>query len=120
MQRPFVAHRSGPLTGRVRVPGDKSISHRALMLGALASGVTPFGAWSGGGAVPTTAGPGAWWGAKVPRRDGAFEVVGRGVGGLIQPSEPLDFGNSGTGCRLMMGVIAGHDVEARLIGDASL
>lgn len=118
--KPLVAHRSGPLSGRVRVPGDKSISHRALMFGALATGVTRITGLLEAEDVLNTAKVIQALGAKVTRRDGGLEVSGRGVGGLVQPSAPLDFGNSGTGCRLMMGVIAGHDIEAQLIGDASL
>lgn len=118
--KPLAAHRSGPLSGRVQVPGDKSISHRALMLGALATGITRITGLLEAEDVLNTAKVIEALGARVHQRDGAFEVLGRGVGGLVQPSGPLDFGNSGTGCRLMMGVIAGHDIEARLIGDASL
>ena len=118
--RPFHAHRSGPLAGVIRVPGDKSISHRALMLGALATGVTRITGLLEAEDVLNTARVIELLGARVARREGVFEVAGRGVGGLTRPSGPLDFGNSGTGCRLTMGVIAGHDVEARLVGDASL
>jgi 3-phosphoshikimate 1-carboxyvinyltransferase len=119
--KPLVAYRSGPLAGRVRVPGDKSISHRALLLGALATGVTRITGLLEAEDVLNTAKAVEALGAKVVRRDdGAIEVMGRGVGGLVQPAEPLDFGNSGTGCRLMMGVIAGHAIEVRLVGDASL
>jgi len=119
--KPTSAHRSGPLVGRVRVPGDKSISHRALMLGALAAGTTRITGLLEAEDVVNTAKAVAALGARVDRgADGAYEVRGRGVGGLSQPSGPLDFGNSGTGCRLMMGVIAGHDVVVELAGDASL
>ena len=118
--KPLVAHRSGPLAGSVRVPGDKSISHRALMLGALATGVTRITGLLEAEDVLNTAKAVAALGAKVTRTDGVFEVSGRGVGGLVQPGGPLDFGNSGTGCRLMMGVIAGHDIEVEMVGDASL
>ncbi len=118
--KPLVAHRSGPLSGRVSVPGDKSISHRALMLGALATGTTRITGLLEAEDVLNTATVVEALGARINRREGVIEVLGRGVGGLIQPSGPLDFGNSGTGCRLMMGVIAGHDIEARLVGDASL
>ncbi|MGE3917792.1 MAG: 3-phosphoshikimate 1-carboxyvinyltransferase [Hyphomicrobiaceae bacterium] len=118
--KPLVSHRSGALSGRVRVPGDKSISHRALMLGALASGTTRITGLLEAEDVLNTAKAVEALGARVERKDGAYIVFGRGVGGLVQPTGPLDFGNSGTGCRLMMGVIAGHDIEARLVGDASL
>ena len=117
---PYAAHRSGPLAGRVRVPGDKSISHRALMLGALATGITRITGLLEGEDVLNTAKAVGLLGAPVARKGNVFEVTGRGVGGLVQPDAPLDFGNSGTGCRLMLGVIAGHDVEVRMVGDASL
>ncbi len=119
--KPTAAHRSGPLSGRVRVPGDKSISHRALMLGALATGTTRITGLLEAEDVLNTAKVVEALGARVTHRDdGSYELRGRGVGGLSQPAADLDFGNSGTGCRLMMGVIAGHDIEARLVGDASL
>ncbi|MGE0765116.1 MAG: 3-phosphoshikimate 1-carboxyvinyltransferase [Hyphomicrobiaceae bacterium] len=119
--KPTSAHRSGPLSGHVRVPGDKSISHRALMLGALAAGTTRITGLLEAEDVLNTAKSVAALGASVERRDdGSYEVRGRGVGGLSQPTGPLDFGNSGTGCRLMMGVVAGHDIEVEMIGDASL
>jgi 3-phosphoshikimate 1-carboxyvinyltransferase len=90
------------------------------MLGALATGVTRITGLLEAEDVLNTARAIEMLGARVDAHNGVFEVAGRGVGGLIQPSGPLDFGNSGTGCRLMMGVIAGHDIEARLVGDASL
>ncbi len=108
------------LTGRVRVPGDKSISHRALMLGALATGRTRVSGLLEGEDVLNTATALQALGCPV-RKDGAvWEVLGRGVGGLAEPAEDLDFGNAGTGTRLMLGLIAGHDMRVRLVGDASL
>lgn len=118
--KPLSAARSPALSGRVRVPGDKSISHRALMLGALATGITRITGLLEAEDVVNTAKVVAALGCPVRRAGGVWEVSGRGVGGLVQPTAHLDFGNSGTGCRLMMGVIAGHDIEAHLIGDASL
>ncbi len=118
--KPLSAVRSGPLAGRVRVPGDKSISHRALMLGALATGSTRITGLLEAEDVLNTAKVVEALGCPVRRDAGGWEVLGRGVGGLAQPAAPLDFGNSGTGCRLMMGVIAGHDIEATLVGDGSL
>ena len=119
--KPTAAHRSGPLSGRVTVPGDKSISHRALMLGALAAGTTRIRGLLEAEDVLNTAKSVTALGATVTRNpDGSYEVRGRGVGGLSQPAGPLDFGNSGTGCRLMMGVVAGHDITVELVGDASL
>jgi 3-phosphoshikimate 1-carboxyvinyltransferase len=104
----------------VRVPGDKSISHRALMFGALATGRTRISGLLEAEDVLNTARAVGALGCPV-RRDGAsWEVLGRGVGGLAEPAAALDFGNSGTGTRLMMGLIAGHDMTVRLTGDASL
>jgi 3-phosphoshikimate 1-carboxyvinyltransferase len=112
------------LRGRVRVPGDKSISHRALMLGALATGRTRITGLLEGEDVVNTARALQALGCPIrrdARPDGAvWEVLGRGVGGLKQPDGALDFGNSGTGVRLMLGVLAGHSLTARLVGDSSL
>lgn len=102
------------------MPGDKSISHRALILGALATGRTRITGLLEAEDVINTAKAVSALGAAASKSGGDWEVLGRGVGGLSQPSEPLDFGNSGTGTRLMMGVIAGHPIITRLVGDASL
>jgi 3-phosphoshikimate 1-carboxyvinyltransferase len=118
--RPLAAHAAGPLEGRVRVPGDKSISHRALMLGALATGVTRLTGLLEAEDVLNTARALQALGAPVEKIGNEWRVMGRGVGGLRQPEGPLDFGNSGTGTRLMLGVIAGHDMTAEIVGDASL
>jgi 3-phosphoshikimate 1-carboxyvinyltransferase len=104
----------------VRVPGDKSISHRALMLGALATGVTRLTGLLEAEDVLNTAKALQALGAPVEKAGETWHVTGRGVGGLRQPSAPLDFGNSGTGTRLMLGVIAGHDMTVEIVGDASL
>jgi 3-phosphoshikimate 1-carboxyvinyltransferase len=112
--------RSGALSGRVRVPGDKSISHRALMFAAMAIGRTRITGLLEGEDVLNTARALNAMGCPSSRVGAAWEVLGRGVGGLTQPQGPLDFGNSGTGVRLMMGVIAGNDIAVRLTGDASL
>src|SRR6476620_8823532 len=119
--RPLEARSSGPLTGKVRVPGDKSISHRALILGALAVGETRVSGLLEGEDVLNTAKAMLSLGARV-ERTGAFawSVHGVGVAGLAQPEAPLDFGNSGTGCRLVMGAVAGCPVTAVFDGDASL
>ncbi|MFV0297926.1 MAG: 3-phosphoshikimate 1-carboxyvinyltransferase [Hyphomicrobiaceae bacterium] len=118
--KPVSSSRSGPLSGRLSVPGDKSISHRALMFGALATGVTRITGLLEAEDVLNTAKAVEALGCGVKRDGKTWEVRGRGVGGLVQPAGPLDFGNSGTGCRLMMGVIAAHDISVRLTGDASL
>lgn len=118
---PLEARGSTPLTGRVRVPGDKSISHRALILGALAVGETKITGLLEGEDVLNTAEAMAALGAKVERvGEGAWRVHGVGVGGFRAPDAPLDFGNSGTGCRLAMGAVAGSPIAATFDGDASL
>ena len=118
---PLTASRSGPLKGRVRVPGDKSISHRALILGALAVGETRIGGLLEGEDVLNTAKAVAALGAQVERSGaGEWRVRGVGVGGFAAPAQKLDFGNSGTGCRLMLGAVAGCPITATFDGDASL
>jgi 3-phosphoshikimate 1-carboxyvinyltransferase len=118
---PLEARSSGPLTGKVRVPGDKSISHRALILGALAVGQTRISGLLEGEDVLNTAKSMRALGAKVERTgDFAWVVHGVGVAGFAQPLLPLDFGNSGTGCRLVMGAVAGCPISAVFDGDASL
>jgi 3-phosphoshikimate 1-carboxyvinyltransferase len=118
---PLEARGSSPLTGKVRVPGDKSISHRALILGALAVGETTITGLLEGEDVLNTAKAMAALGAKVERTgEGAWRVHGVGVGGFKAPDAPLDFGNSGTGCRLAMGAVAGSPIAATFDGDASL
>jgi len=118
---PLTASRHGPLKGRVRVPGDKSISHRALILGALAVGETKISGLLEGEDVLNTANAVRALGASVERRgEGEWRVHGVGVGGFAQPAAALDFGNSGTGCRLMLGAVAGCPITATFDGDASL
>jgi 3-phosphoshikimate 1-carboxyvinyltransferase len=109
------------LSGKARVPGDKSISHRALILGALAVGETRISGLLEGEDVLNTAKAMRALGAKVERTgDFAWSVRGVGVAGFAQPETPLDFGNSGTGCRLVMGAVAGCPIAAVFDGDASL
>jgi len=118
---PLESRATGALSGRVRVPGDKSISHRALILGALAVGETRISGLLEGEDVLNTAKAMAALGARVERTgEGAWSVRGVGVGGFKAPDVPLDFGNSGTGCRLAMGAVAGCPVAATFDGDASL
>lgn len=118
--KPLTARRSSALRGEVAVPGDKSISHRALMLAALATGRTRITGLLESEDVINTALAVTALGAPAEKVGGAWQVRGRGTGGLAQPSRPVDFGNSGTGARLMMGVIAPHDIEVTMTGDASL
>jgi 3-phosphoshikimate 1-carboxyvinyltransferase len=109
------------LQGRVRVPGDKSISHRALIFGALAVGETRISGLLEGEDVLHTAAAMRALGARVERvREGEWRVHGVGVGGFRAPAEVLDFGNSGTGCRLVLGAVAGCPITATFDGDASL
>lgn len=110
----------GPLTGITGVPGDKSISHRALMLGALAVGETIIDGLLEGEDVLATAAAMRAMGAGIERRDSRWHVHGVGVGGLLQPQVALDMGNSGTSTRLLMGLVASHAIVATFIGDASL
>jgi 3-phosphoshikimate 1-carboxyvinyltransferase len=118
---PLEARASGPLTGKARVPGDKSISHRALILGALAIGETTISGLLEGEDVLNTAKSMRALGATVERTgDFAWAVRGVGVAGFAQPESLLDFGNSGTGCRLVMGAVAGCPVTVVFDGDASL
>jgi 3-phosphoshikimate 1-carboxyvinyltransferase len=119
--RPLTARRSQALKGTLRVPGDKSISHRALIFGALAIGETPISGLLEGEDVLHTADAMRALGAKVERtRPGSWSVHGVGVSGFCTPPGVLDFGNSGTGCRLVMGAVAGCPVTATFDGDASL
>jgi 3-phosphoshikimate 1-carboxyvinyltransferase len=118
---PLTARRHGPLKGRARVPGDKSISHRALILGALAVGETRIDGLLEGEDVINTAKAVEALGARVKRRGrGEWRLHGVGVGGFAEPQRALDFGNSGTGCRLMLGAVAGCPIAASFDGDASL
>ncbi|WP_315780921.1 MULTISPECIES: 3-phosphoshikimate 1-carboxyvinyltransferase [unclassified Bradyrhizobium] len=118
---PLESRASGPLAGTIRVPGDKSISHRALILGALSVGETRISGLLEGEDVLNTAKSMQTLGAKVERAgEFAWTVHGVGVGGFAQPAATLDFGNSGTGCRLVMGAVAGCPITAVFDGDASL
>jgi 3-phosphoshikimate 1-carboxyvinyltransferase len=118
---PLTARRGAPLQGRLRVPGDKSISQRALILGAMTVGQTTISGLLESEDVLNTAGALRALGAKVERLgDGTWRVHGVGVGGFAQPADPLDFGNSGTGSRLVFGAVAGCPIRATFDGDASL
>jgi 3-phosphoshikimate 1-carboxyvinyltransferase len=118
---PLLARRARGLKGRVRVPGDKSISHRALIFGLLTRGTTEIEGLLEGEDVLATGRACSLLGAKVERMGtGAWRVSGTGVGSLLPPKGVLDFGNAGTGSRLMMGVVAGHGITATFDGDASL
>jgi 3-phosphoshikimate 1-carboxyvinyltransferase len=115
----MTARRAGPLKGVVRAPGDKSISHRALILGALAHGVTEIEGLLEGDDVRRTAAAMSAFGAGVERLgDGSWRV--QGGGGFAEPADVVDCGNAGTGVRLIMGAAAGFDIASTFTGDASL
>jgi 3-phosphoshikimate 1-carboxyvinyltransferase len=119
--RPLISRKATGLRGRIRVPGDKSMSHRALMFGAIAIGETTISGLLEAEDVVNTAKAMTALGARAHRdNDGIWHVQGVGVAGLQSPSEPLDFGNSGTGVRLAMGLMASTPIVAKCIGDASL
>jgi 3-phosphoshikimate 1-carboxyvinyltransferase len=117
----LTSKRAGPLTGTARIPGDKSISHRALMLGSLAVGETIISGLLEGEDVFCTAEAMKALGAKVYKSDdGLWHTYGVGIGGLHEPSEVLDMGNSGTSTRLLIGLVGGHPITAFFTGDKSL
>ncbi|RHZ99472.1 3-phosphoshikimate 1-carboxyvinyltransferase [Cereibacter sphaeroides] len=119
--QPMTARRSGPLKGRAEIPGDKSISHRALILGAMAVGETQITGLLEGQDVLDTAKAMRAFGAEVIQHGpGAWSVHGVGVGGFAEPAEVIDCGNSGTGVRLVMGAMATSPLTATFTGDASL
>jgi len=118
---PLTSGTAGALNGRVRVPGDKSMSHRALILGSLAIGRSHIRGLLEGDDVLRTAAAMSALGATLARGgDGAWSIDGVGIGGLAEPEEMLDLGNSGTAARLLMGLVAAHDITAFFTGDASL
>jgi len=118
---PLSSRRGGALKGRVRPPGDKSISHRAFIFGLLCQGVTEISGLLEGDDVMRTGEACRALGARIDRvGEGEWRVAGLGVGALLAPTRTLDFGNAGTGSRLMMGVVGGHAVTATFDGDASL
>ncbi|MBU0797266.1 MAG: 3-phosphoshikimate 1-carboxyvinyltransferase [Alphaproteobacteria bacterium] len=121
MLQPLTSRRADALSGSVTAPGDKSISHRALMLGGLAIGETTIYGLLEGEDVLNTGKAMQAFGASVRRdEDGVWHVQGVGVGGLAEPADMLDLGNSGTGARLLMGLAAGHPITTFFTGDASL
>ena len=118
---PVTARPGGKLAGDIVVPGDKSISHRALMLGGMAAGETVIeGLLEGEDVLRTAAAMRALGAAAERGTDGKWRIRGRGIGGAIEPADVLDLGNSGTGARLLMGVLATCPFTTFLTGDASL
>jgi 3-phosphoshikimate 1-carboxyvinyltransferase len=117
----LTAHRAGPLSGTIRVPGDKSISHRALMFASLAIGETRItGLLEGEDVLRTVAAMRALGARVVQDAPGAWRVIGAGLGGLREPEDVLDMGNSGTAARLLCGILASHPIFSVMTGDASL
>ncbi|HQT38271.1 MAG TPA: 3-phosphoshikimate 1-carboxyvinyltransferase [Acidocella sp.] len=120
IRRLEAARPNAPLTGDISVPGDKSISHRALMFGALAVGQTRISGLLEGEDVLRTAAAMRALGAEISRDGADWLVAGRGIGGLTAPEDVLDMGNSGTAARLLAGILASHDIFSIMTGDASL
>lgn len=120
MSQLSVSPAAGPLRGTVTVPGDKSITHRALILGALAQGQTRITGYSRGEDCLNTLGVVRELGIDVKEIPEGLAVTGKGLWGLSEPSNVLDCGNSGTGLRLLAGVLAGQTFFSVLTGDASL
>ncbi len=120
MMRPATSRPCGPLDGAAVVPGDKSMSHRALILAGSAVGETAIAGLLEGADVLATAAAMRRLGAEVERTDGRWRVFGRGVGGLAEPDAVLDMGNSGTGARLVIGLVASHPFLGVFTGDESL
>ena len=118
--RPLVARRSGALSGNAAIPGDKSISHRSVLFGGVASGRTTVTGLLEGEDVLNSIKAVEAFGAKARKEGGAWIIDGVGNGCLLAPQGPLDFGNSGTGCRLFMGLFGVYDFETTFIGDPSL
>ena len=118
---PMTAHKSGPLTGTALVPGDKSISHRSLIFGAMAVGETRItGLLEGQDVLDTAKAMRAFGAGVVQHGPGAWSVHGVGVGGFSEPADVIDVGNSGTGARLIMGTMATTPITVTFTGDASL
>ena len=117
----LTSHRQASLQGTFNVPGDKSISHRSLILGGLAVGITNVSGLLEGDDVMATANAMRALGVEITRTDtGAWQIIGVGLHGLVSPEQPLDLGSSGTGVRLLMGVVAGQPITATFTGDESL
>jgi len=118
--KPLTSSPVDGLSGTINIPGDKSISHRALILGTIADGQTRISGLLESEDVLATASAMRALGAHVRMKDGIWLVDGVGNGSLLQPTEPLDFGNAGTGSRLTMGLVAPYDFPVTFTGDASL
>ena len=118
---PMTSHKSGPLHGQADVPGDKSISHRSLILGALSLGETRIqGLLEGDDVLDTGKAMQAFGAEVINHGGGSWSVHGVGVGGFAEPDQVIDCGNSGTGVRLVMGAMATSPIAATFTGDGSL
>ncbi|AEG06252.1 3-phosphoshikimate 1-carboxyvinyltransferase [Sinorhizobium meliloti] len=118
--RPATARKSSDLKGTLRIPGDKSISHRSFMFGGLAAGETRITGLLEGEDVINTGKAMQAMGARIRKEGDTWIIDGVGNGALLAPEAPLDFGNAGTGCRLTMGLVGVYDFDSTFIGDASL
>jgi 3-phosphoshikimate 1-carboxyvinyltransferase (EC 2.5.1.19) len=116
----FIAQPAHSLSGQLKVPGDKSISHRSIMLGSLAKGVTKVTGFLEGEDALSTLKAFQAMGVDIEREGDNVTIHGVGINGLKKPSKPLDLGNSGTSIRLMSGILAAQDFDCELIGDESL
>ena len=117
----FVVQPGGQLTGEHRVPGDKSMSHRSVMLGSLAEGITEVAGFLEGEDALRTIAAFRQMGVTIEAPEaGSLEISGVGLHGLIAPQEAIDLGNAGTGMRLFAGILAGQNFDCELVGDASL
>ncbi|MCB1385140.1 MAG: 3-phosphoshikimate 1-carboxyvinyltransferase [Nitratireductor sp.] len=117
---PMTASRHGALAGAAAIPGDKSISHRSILFGGIASGTTRVTGLLEGEDVLNSVKASRALGAAIRKEGASWIIEGTGNGLLLEPGEPIDFGNSGTGCRLYMGLAGAYDFETTFLGDASL
>lgn len=120
MSLSLISHHATGLSGSFDVPGDKSISHRSMILSALAIGQTRVSGLLEGDDVMATKQAMIDCGASITKQGDDYIIDGVGMGGLTNPENPLDLGNAGTGVRLLMGLIAGQSMTATFVGDASL
>ncbi|WP_273753892.1 3-phosphoshikimate 1-carboxyvinyltransferase [Bartonella sp. MM73XJBT.G] len=117
---PITAYKSSSLSGKIKIPGDKSISHRSLILGGLANGETYIHGLLESADILNTAGAMKAMGAYMIKKDHLWIIRGTGNGCLLAAQKPLDFGNSGTGARLIMGMVGAYHMKTTFMGDASL
>jgi len=116
----FISDPAGPIKGTIQVPGDKSITHRGIILGAISEGKSIVRHYLDSEDIKATIAVFNEMGVKIDRTDDAIEIHGVGLNGLTPPEKPLDFGNSGTSVRLMTGLLTGQSFNSELLGDDSL